>query len=119
LQLRINGLEVEALIQVLRGLVNLLADDALPFQYVRWNHRVVGRETGRVEYCVTLGTGRPSIMYRCRSGSKVKSMPTVLSLHETAEHVILAAVLSQYCDAASASWPWRRVISGTIPGWLE
>src|SRR6516225_5156729 len=49
--------------------------------------------------CVTLGTGRPSTRYRCRSGSKVKSMPTVLTLQETAEHVVLAAVLSQYCDA--------------------
>src|SRR6516225_5281000 len=49
--------------------------------------------------CVTLGTGRPSTRYRCRSGSNVKSMRTLLTLHETAEHVILAAVLSQYCDA--------------------
>src|SRR6516225_5723735 len=49
--------------------------------------------------CVTLGTGRPSTRYRCRSGSNVKSMRTLLTLHDTAEHVILAAVLSQYCDA--------------------
>src|SRR6516164_7195742 len=49
--------------------------------------------------CVTLGTGRPSTKYRCRSGSNVKSMPTVLALHETAEHVILAAVVLHHGDA--------------------
>src|SRR6516225_4266478 len=55
--------------------------------------------------CVTLGTGRPSTRYRCRSGSNVKSTPTLLALHETAEHVVLAAVVSQYCDAGHRLMP--------------